>query len=392
MQYSSVVKRIDGEGAAGWAVHFAAWEARRQGRDVIILSIGDPDFATPEPIIDAAVDALRKGDTHYTDIPGRPALRELIAARFAARAGGNWGRENTMVFTGTQGSLFAASLCLLEHGDEVIALEPMYLTYEATLTVGGATLVRVAQSAGSGFRIDASLVAEAITPRTRAIVITNPNNPTGSVATRTELEAVAALAIEHDLWVISDEVYADLVFEGEHVAIASLPGMAERTVTVSSLSKSHAMTGWRIGWAIGPSELVEHMGRLGLTMSYGVPGFIQAAAIEALQHQDAAVADMRNTYLRRRDLVHAELSKAPDLPVLSPQGAMYVMVDVRAFAPSATQFAWDLFDATGVSVLDAGAFGPAAEGWVRISFTISDDDLREGCRRIVDFTRNRPRT
>lgn len=384
------MERIEGEGAAGWAVHFAAWQARREGRDVIILSIGDPDFPTPEPIIDAAVEALRKGDTHYTEIEGRPALRELIAARFAVRTGGTWGPENVMVFTGTQGSLFAASMCLLEHGDEVIALEPMYLTYEATLTVGGADLVRVSQSAASGFRIDAGKVAAAITAATRAIVITNPNNPTGSVATLAELNAIAELAIEHDLWVIADEVYADLVFDGEHVAIASLPGMAERTVTVSSLSKSHAMTGWRIGWAIAPAELVRHLGRLGLTVSYGLPGFVQAAAIEALLHQDAAVADMAATYRRRRDLVHRELSKAGNLPVLSPQGAMYVMVDVRAFAESATRFAWDLFEATGVSVLDAGAFGPAAEGWVRISFTIGDDDLREGCRRIVEFVRVSP--
>ncbi len=388
MRYSSAVERIDGEGAAGWGVHFAAYEARRQGEDVIILSIGDPDFATPEPIIDAAVDALRRGDTHYTDIEGRPGLRQLVAARFSARTGGDWGPQNVLVFSGTQGSLFASSLCLLEHGDEVIALEPMYLTYEATLKVGGATLVRVAQSAESGFRIDPDLIAAAITPRTRVIVVTNPNNPTGSVATRQELEAVAALAIEHDLWVISDEVYADLVFEGEHVAIASLPAMAERTVTVSSLSKSHAMTGWRIGWAIGPATLVEHMARLGLTMSYGVPGFIQEAAMEALRHHDAAVADMVNTYRRRRDLVHRALSEAPNLSVLCPQGAMYVMVDVRGVAASATQFAWDLFHATGVSVLDAGAFGPAAEGWVRISFTIADDDLLEGCRRIVEFVSN----
>lgn len=385
MKFSSLVDRIDADGGDGWAVQFAAWQAHARGEDVIILSIGDPDFPTPEPIVDAAVNALRAGDTHYTDMVGRDAVRELVAARFTASTGVEWRAENVMMTAGTQGALFATSLCLLETGDEVIALDPMYLTYEATFRAGGADLVSVVQDGSAGFPIDADRVAAAVTGRTRAIALTTPNNPTGSVASRGELEGIADLARRHDLWVIADEVYADLIFEGEHISIASLDGMSERTVTVSSLSKSHAMTGWRVGWAIAPEALVDHYSRLGLAMQYGLPGFVQEAAIEALANQDAAVAAMREIYRRRRDLVCEELGRADGLTVLSPTAGMYVMVDVRASGKSSKDFAWALFRGTGVSVVDAGSFGQAGEGWIRIAFTIGEDELREGCRRIVKF-------
>ncbi len=380
-----MTERLAGESAGGWGTLFEAWQARQRGEDVIILAIGDPDFPTPEPIVDAAVAALRAGDTHYAEITGRPVLRELIAARFSGSTGRAWGPEHVMPFAGTQNALFATSLCLLEAGDEVIAFDPMYLTYEATLRAGGATLTRLALDADAGFRIDNDALATAIGPRTRAIVLNTPNNPTGAVASLDELEAVAELARANDLWVIADEVYAELVFDGRHVSIAGLDGMAERTVTVSSLSKSHAMTGWRIGWAIGPAELVGHFGRLGLAMAYGLPGFVQAAAIEALSTQDDAVAAMRSTYRRRRDLVSTELAGIDGVTVLAPQAGMYVMVDVRSLPASSDGFAWDLYRTTGVAVVDAGAFGAASAGWLRISFTEGDEILAEGCRRIRSY-------
>jgi aspartate/methionine/tyrosine aminotransferase len=276
-------------------------------------------------------------------------------------------------------------MCLLENGDEVIGLEPMYLTYEATLRVGGADLVRVPQPASSGFRPDPALIEAAVTERTRAIVITSPNNPTGVTLTEAELERIAELAIANDLWVISDEVYSDIVFEGTHTSIASLPGMAERTVTVSSLSKSHAMTGWRVGWAVGPAELIRHIGELQINVNYGLPGFVQAAALTALTEHRNAYQQMKDTYRRRRDLCAEHLGQASGLSVLVPEAGMYLMADVSHLSKTSTQFTRELFDSTGVSVLDAGAFGASCEGWVRISFTLSDDDLAEACGRIVEF-------
>ncbi|MGI9610319.1 MAG: pyridoxal phosphate-dependent aminotransferase, partial [Acidimicrobiia bacterium] len=200
-----------------------------------------------------------------------------------------------------------------------------------------------------------------------------------------ELQAIADLAIAHDLWVISDEVYGDIVFEGAHTSIAALPGMADRTVTVSSLSKSHAMTGWRVGWAVGSQELMKHFDALQINVNYGLPGFVQAAAMAALTEHRNAYLPMKETYRRRRDLCAGILDAAPDLTVLVPEAGMYLMVDISAVSENSVDFVRELFDATGVSVLDAGAFGASCEGWVRISFTISDDDLAEACGRIVSY-------
>src|SRR5471032_3574140 len=247
MRFSPFVDRIAGHGVAAWDIHHAAYNAQREGVDVIILSVGDPDFATPDFITEAAVSALRAGDTHYTDIAGRPDLRQAIAARYAKRLGRELHAENVITVAGAQNALFVTSLCLLQAGDEVIVLDPMYVTYEATLKASGATLVRVPCSADSGFRLDAARLAKAITPRTRAIFFSNPNNPTGVMLNPQELQAIADLAIAHDLWVVVDEVYESLVFDGEYHSLAALPGMAERCIVIGSLSKSHAMTGWRIG-------------------------------------------------------------------------------------------------------------------------------------------------
>ncbi|MDH3682457.1 MAG: aminotransferase class I/II-fold pyridoxal phosphate-dependent enzyme [Acidimicrobiia bacterium] len=383
MRFSSLVERIGGQGAEAWQVHFDATRRAEAGEDVIFFSIGDPDFATPAPIVERAVAALRAGDTHYTELEGRLELRAAIADRFAKRAGVAVAADNVVVVPGTQNALFAASLCLLDHGDEVLGFDPMYVTYEATLRAGGADLVPV--PTGPGFRIDVERVAAAITPRTKAIAFATPSNPTGVVATAEELNGLAGLAVEHDLWVIADEVYADLIYEGEHRSIAGLDGMAERAVTVSSLSKSHAMTGWRCGWLIGPRDLADHVARLTLPMLYGIPGFVQEAAIEALA---MPVDEMRATYRRRRDLACKVLSA--ELPVLSPEGGMYVMVDVRGRGLSSGEFSLALLERKGVSALDAGAFGPNAEGWLRLAFTIGEERLEEGCHRIVEMARELP--
>lgn len=389
MRYSSTVERIAGRRSGAWAVHGAGRQRAADGEDVIFFSIGDPDFATPAPIVDRAVAALRAGDTHYAQVEGRAELRTAIAKRFTGRSGLAIDADNVVVVAGTQNALFAASLCLLDRGDEVISFDPMYVTYEATLHASGATMVTV--PTGPGFRPDPEAVAAAITPRTRAIMLATPSNPTGVIASPAELAALARLAVDHDLWVIADEVYAELVFDGEHTSIAAIDGMAERTATVSSLSKSHAMTGWRCGWLVGPTELTAHVGRLALPMLYGLPGFIQEAAIEAIERADDVAAEMRSTYRRRRDVVVETLAEADDLPLLVPDAGMYVMVDVRGRGVSSSEFSWALLERHNVSALDAGAFGPSAEGWIRLAFTTGEDRLVEGCRRIVQLCRELPR-
>ena len=385
MRYSPLVDRLGGPGAQAWDIHDAAVAAKAAGRDVIFASVGDPDFDTPEPVTARALTALRAGDTHYTAVIGRAHLRAAIAARLSTSGGPPLSADQVVVVAGAQNGLFATALCLTDAESEVIVIEPAYVTYEATFSLAGAKLVRVGLDPDTGFRLDADAIARAVTPRTRAILFSNPNNPTGTVATAAELEAVAAIAQTHDLWVIVDEVYGSLTFERPHVSLAALPGMAARTATIGSLSKSHAMTGWRIGWVVGPEALVRHLNRLVLNMLYGLPGFVQEAAVTALADHDAIAAGMARQYRRRRDLVVEGLRDVPGLRVLSPEAGMFVLLDVRASGRAPLDLAWAIFHETGISLLDASAFGAASHGFLRMSFAAHDDVLREACRRLRKF-------
>lgn len=385
MRYSPFVERISGESVSAWDIHYAAVEARGRGEDVIVLSVGDPDFATASAICETAVDALRAGDTHYTHVLGRPALREGIAAKQSRLQGIAVHADNVALVAGAQNGLFATSLCLFSQGDEVLVPEPMYLTYEACIHASGARIATIEQPAANGFRLTRAALEKAISAKTRGIALATPCNPTGNVYSREELELVAEVAREHDLWVISDEVYGQITYDQPHLSVASLPGMAERTVVLNSLSKTHAMTGWRVGWVVAPTALVGHLDNLLLCMLYGLPGFIQEAAIKALELDDEVVSDARTVYRRRRDLVVAGLGGIADLDCRVPQAGMFMLVDVRRTGLSSMDFAWQLFRATGVSVLDAQAFGASAEGFVRISFTVADDTLKDACQRIAGF-------
>ncbi|AFT87770.1 arginine:pyruvate transaminase [Paraburkholderia phenoliruptrix BR3459a] len=385
MKYSSRVEGLQGRRTSAWEIHRVAQQAAARGEDVIVLSVGDPDFPTPAPIVERAIEALRGGDTHYSAVSGRDPLRTAIAAEHARMSGCAVTAANVILTAGAQNGVFATSLCLLEAGDEVIVPEPMYLTYEACVRAAGATLVPVPVDPARAFHLDCDALEQAVTPRTKAIFFATPCNPTGAVMPRADLERIARLACQHDLWVLSDEVYADLTFEREHVSIMSLPGMAERTATLGSLSKSHAMAGWRVGWAIGPTQLIEHMGRLALAMLYGLPGFIQQAALTALADKARIVADMREIYRRRRDVVFEHLSRIPRLRCLLPEAGMFMMVDVSGTGLDTVDFTWRLFRAQGVSVLDASAFGETANGFVRLGFVVDEARLADACRRIAAF-------
>lgn len=387
MRYSQLTDRVAGEGAAAWDLHVEALTQKRAGKDVIILSIGDPDLDTPAVITEEAVRLLRAGDTHYADILGLPRAREAVAKMHSRTTGQSVSVDNVAIMSGCQSGLFAAAMCILNPGDEAVVLEPMYVTYEATIQASGAKLVRVPLKAANNFRLDVADLAAAITPKTKAIFFATPSNPTGVALNRAELEGIAAIARKHDLWVVADEVYSTLIFDGEHISICGLDGMAERTATVSSVSKSHAMTGWRFGWLVGPEQLIHHSGNLGLANMYGLPPFIQNATALALESNIPEVDEMRDIYRSRRDMAVKALSQLPGIKCHSPAAGMFMMADVRGTGMSGHDFSWALFKATGVATLDATAFGPSAEGHIRISFAIDEISLTEACRRIADFTR-----
>lgn len=382
MRYSALTQRIAGDGAAAWQIHDRALEMREQGVDVLLLSIGDPDFDTPQPIVQAAITSLLAGDTHYPEVRGSRGLRDSIARRHHQRSGQRVDARHVIVMPGAQCAVYSVVQCLLDPGDEVIVAEPMYVTYEGVIGACGAKVVAVPVRPENGFRVDPADVAARITAKTRAILLNSPNNPSGANLPLLVWQELASLCIRHDLWLISDEVYSDLLYEGEHISPASLPGMAERTATINSLSKSHAMSGWRVGWVIGPEPLTEHLVHLSLCMLFGIPDFIQNAAQLALDEDLPEVALMREEYRQRRDLVCSSLNRCPGIRAIQPDGGMFVMVDVRQTGFSAQHFAERLLGGYGVSVLAGEAFGPSAAGHIRLGLVVDQQKLADACRRI----------
>ena len=383
MRFSDLTQRIAGDGAAAWDIHYRALALREQGHDILLLSVGDPDFDTPAPIVQAAIDSLLAGNTHYADVRGKRTLRDAIARRHQARSGQAVTSEQVIVLAGAQCALFSVAQCVLNPGDEVLVAEPMYVTYEAVFGACGAVVIPVPVRSENGFRVMPEDVAARITPRTRALALNSPHNPSGASLPRSTWQALAELCIGHDLWLISDEVYSELLFDGEHLSPASLPGMAERTATLNSLSKSHAMTGWRIGWVVAPPALASHLENLALCMLYGLPDFVQDAAVVALDNHLPELAVMREAYRQRRDLVCAVLADCPGVRALKPDGGMFVMLDIRATGLSAQAFADRLLERHGVSVLAGEAFGPSEAGHIRLGLVVDTEQLREACQRIA---------
>ena len=383
MQYSPLVKRIAGEGADAWLIHYEARRALERGEDVILLSVGDPGLDTPAPVLDRAIERLRAGDTHYTPATGREHLREAIAQAHRARTGQPVEADNVIFLAGAQNALFVVSMCIAGLGDEVIAVEPLYPSYPATLEVSGARMVRVASPAERGFRVDLAAIEANITPRTRAIFFATPNNPSGVILNEADLAVIGELARRHSLWVVADEVYAGLAPGGRVPSLAAQ--LPEQCVTISSLSKSHAMPGWRAGWLVGPTQLVIHAEAMAQCMLFGLPGFVQEAAVTALGIAGDAEARIREYCAGRRDILIAGLQGLRGIRCCVPDAGMFSLVDVRGTGLSGYDFMCELYRTERVSVLDGGAFGKETRGFVRVCYATDEDLLRRALERIRRF-------
>ncbi len=381
MRFSDLVSRISGDGANAWLTHYEAAAARERGEDVIILSIGDPDINAPEAVIERTIAQLRSRDTHYTPPRGREALRAAIAKAHARRTGQSVQANNVVCLAGTQNALFVASLCLAGPGDEVITFDPLYPTYPATIEVSGARLVRA--PTGPGLRPDLTALHSLVTPRTRAIFWATPNNPSGVILSEPELNAIGAIARNHDLWLVSDEVYAGLAPGGRIPSLAAT--MPERVVTLGSLSKSHAMPGFRAGWLIGPAELAAHAQSLSVCMLFGLPGFIQEAALTALSLAEETERQIREFCDIRREQFLAGLEGVPNIRAFAPQAGMFLLVDVSDTGLSGYEFMRGLYERRKVSVLDGAAFGRQTAHFVRICFATEEATIKAACERIRLF-------
>src|SRR5581483_2734283 len=381
MKFSDLVKRISGEGSDAWLTHYEAAAARDRGEDVIVLSIGDPDINAPEPVVERAIAQLRSGDTHYTPAAGRIALREAIAKAHTQRTGQVVSAANVVCLAGTQNALFVASLCLAGAGDEVITFDPLYPTYTATIEVSGARLIRA--PTGPGLRPDLAALESLISPRTRAIFLATPNNPSGVILSESELSAIGTLARKHDLWIVADEVYAGLAPGGKVPSLA--PALPDRVVTLGSLSKSHAMPGFRAGWLVGPSKLIEYAQSLSMCMLFGLPGFIQEAALTALSIAAETEQRIRQFCDVRRERFMAGLEGVPNIRAFAPQAGMFLLMDVSDTGLTGYRFMRALYEQRRVSVLDGAAFGRQTAHFVRISVATEPAVIDAACGRIREF-------
>ncbi|MFZ1814147.1 MAG: aminotransferase class I/II-fold pyridoxal phosphate-dependent enzyme [Rhizobiaceae bacterium] len=386
---SKRVSGILGNDPSGWEVHFSAKARQDAGEDILMLSIGDHDVPTPEQSVEACVDALRAGHHHYTDLQGIAELRRAMAAITEQSSGVPTGADEVIVAPGGQGALFLAVHAALDPGDHTIVVGPYYATYPGTFRAACADFSVVEARAEDDFQPRRAELEKALNSRTRAILINSPNNPTGAVYTRQTLEAISAFCRDHDLWLISDEVYWTHPGEsGAHLSPASLPGMAERTLIVNSVSKSHGMTGWRVGWLRAPRELIANLINLNLVLTYGLGDFVSRAVTRALEN-GWGVQDYTKRYAERRVALVREFAGMNGATVRGSSGGMYVMLDVRGVADSGEEFAWALLDAERIAVTPGEAFGKAAAGHVRISLCQTESVLREAARRIRAFIQQR---
>ena len=386
-------RRIDGlpgAGSDGWGVFYRARQIIRAGQPVVELTIGEHDIGTHPAILDAMHDAARGGHTGYAEVAGTAELRGAVAERTTRRTGVTTRPENVLITPGGQAGLFAAHHAVCDEGDTALYCDPCYTTYPGTLRAVGARPRPVACRPSDGFQPDladldaAAAAAMAQGHAARSLLINSPNNPTGAVYGQATLEGIARVCTDRDLWLISDEVYDTQVWEGRHLSPRALPGMAERVLVVGSMSKSHAMTGSRIGWVIGPEAAIARMTDLATNTTYGVPGYIQDAAVFALAQGRPLEAEIAAPFLRRRAIAAELLARQSVVVPVPSQGAMYLMLDIRATgAPSGEAFALNLLDREAIAVMPGESFGTAAAGHVRVAMTVEDASFRDALGRLL---------
>ena len=371
----------DGE-SDGWDIYRKSRAMKDRGMPVIELTIGEHDQRTDPSILKAMQDSAVGGHTGYSTIPGTDGLRDAVAKRITKMTGVATERQNVVITAGGQAALLAAHMTACDPGDTALYIDPYYATYPGTIRATGAIAVAVTARAECGFqpsRTDLEQACEA-----RSLLINSPNNPTGAVYSRTKLQEIAAFIRQRDMWLISDEVYDTQLWEGEHFSPRALPGMESRTLVAGSLSKSHAMTGSRIGWLIGPEEAIRHAINLATHTTYGLPGFLQDAGEFALQ-QGPALEDAIAAPFRRRHRAINAIFLREGLTVVPSAATMYVMIDIRATGMTGVEFAEALLEAHLIAVMPGESFGSAAAGHVRVALTIEDSALETAAMVIARF-------
>ncbi len=380
MQYTERVSRLESEGA--FVVLAKAKQLEAQGKSVIHLQIGEPDFDTPRNICDAGIRAINDGKTHYAASGGIPAAREAVAQYVSATRGIKVTSENAIIMPGAKPVIYCAMIALINEGDEIIVPNPGYPTYRSLAAFFGAKAVPVKLSEESDFRFSLDDFASLITPRTRMVILNSPQNPTGGILTQSDLEGVYALAKKHDLWILSDEIYSRIIYDTDFKSIASIPAAMERTIIVDGMSKTYAMTGWRLGYGVMPKKLADYMFTLAINNFSSTATFSQYALIEALQGPQTEIDKMVAEFKRRRDVIVDGLNRIGGIRCHRPEGAFYVFPNIKETGLTSNEFANMMLEQAGVACLSGTAFGEYGEGYVRFSYANSVENIQEALARM----------
>jgi arginine:pyruvate transaminase len=383
MRFAKITERLSGLGSEKWAVHIEGKKRAARGENLIFLSIGEPDAAPPEAILDVANRQMRAGRTHYAAGHGEPDFLRALSRVYTERTGRTIGEDQLLFVPGTQSALFAAMMTVVNDGDEVLMADPYYATYEGVVAAAGGITVPVRVDPDHGFHLKAADVERHITPRTRVLLLNTPSNPTGAVFTRSEIEKICAVCARHDLWIISDEVYA--MFTYGNTVFSSpfdIPAYEERTIVVSSLSKSHAMPGFRLGWIASSKDFIDRALPVLETMLFGSQPFLEDAAAFALDNHFPEVDAMKRSYERRARALVSAFKGARNVHARMPEGGMFVMVDVRPTGLSGEAFARRLLSEENVVTMPGESFGAGGAGHLRVALTVDEDQITEACRRI----------
>ena len=390
MKYASVTGRLADLGGEKWEMHLLGRKYKSQGKEVLELTIGEPDVPTPMPLIDVATTAMRAGRTNYSDGRGEADLLSALSKRYTHSVGRAIGHDQFLCFPGTQTALYSVLMGISEAGDEILVGDPMYACYEGVIAASGAKVVPVPLNAENGFRITAADIADRITTKSRAIFLNTPHNPTGAVLTAEDLAAVGALARENNLWIISDEVYEEMLFKDTtFTSPLAFEDLADRVIVVSSISKSHAAPGFRSGWCVGPAEFTSRLLPLSETMLFGNQPFIADMTAEAISAPSEVAAGMCSRFSNRADYLYKTLNGVAGLQVSRPQAGMFILVDISATGMSSRDYAIDLLEKTGVAVMPGSSFGESLDDWVRITLTADDDLLKKASQRIAEHAQIR---
>jgi arginine:pyruvate transaminase len=383
--FSQLAQRLDSESGDAWQVHEQAMQMKQRGEDVVVLSIGDPDFRTPDPIIDNAVSHMRVGRTHYSPALGELNLRRAVADYETRISPHPCSADEVSIFPGATSAIYSVMSCLLDAGDEIILTDPWYVGYEPIMKALDVKVKTVIALPENGFEPQYEDFVQAVTDKTRVIFVNTPGNPSGAIIARETLASLASFCIESGIWLVCDEVYSMFTYEKPHISLRTSALQLDNIVVIDGLSKSHAMSGWRVGWVVAPVELTKHLGNFAAMSIFGCPQFIQDAAAFALNNDEYYVSEMRVKYQKRRDLVCAQLKRMPGLKYLCPESGMFIMVDVSDIYEDDKVFAQKLLDAERVSVLPGSAFGNSTRGHVRFSLVQPEEVLLEGCKRLENF-------